>query len=145
MSAAFACASAFSAMAQDPTNFPSAPGLVQPPVGGQNWNWHVQNTDIVQGYPAFPARYFGPDSLASGGETRETVSLDLMAGVRLWRGTEAHMDGLMWQGFGVNNTLGVDGFPNGEAFRLGTAVPNLNHSAAVHPPDHRLRRRTGRH
>jgi high affinity Mn2+ porin len=125
MTTGLACAAA-SAVAQDPTNFPSAPGLVQPPVGGQNWNWHVQNTDIVQGYPAFPARYFGPDSLASGGETRETVSLDLMAGVRLWRGTEAHMDGLMWQGFGVNNTLGVDGFPNGEAFRLGTAVPNLN-------------------
>ena len=47
-----------------------------------------------------------------------------MAGVRLWRGAEAHIDGMMWQGFGVDNTLGVDGFPNGEAFRLGTSVPN---------------------
>jgi high affinity Mn2+ porin len=90
----------------------------------QLWNWHVQNTDIVQGYPGFPAKYSGPNSLPAGGQARETVSLDLMAGVRLWRGAEAHIDGLMWQGFGVNNTLGVDGFPNGEAFRLGTAVPN---------------------
>lgn len=90
----------------------------------QQWNWHVQNTDIVQGYPAFSAKYSGPNSLPSGGETRETVSLDLMAGVRLWRGAEAHIDGLMWQGFGLNGTLGVDGFPNGEAFRLGTDVPN---------------------
>ena len=47
-----------------------------------------------------------------------------MAGVRLWHGAEAHIDGMMWQGFGLNNTLGVDGFPNGEAFRLGTADPN---------------------
>ena len=47
-----------------------------------------------------------------------------MAGVRLWPGGEAYVDGMMWQGFGVNNTLGVDGFPNGEAFRLGTDVPN---------------------
>ena len=90
----------------------------------QNWNWHVQNTDIVQGYPGFSAKYSGPNSLPSGGETRETVSLDLMAGVRLWRGAEAHIDGMMWQGFGLNDALGVDGFPNGEAFRLGTDVPN---------------------
>jgi high affinity Mn2+ porin len=90
----------------------------------QNWNWHVQNTEIMQGYPAFSSKYSGPNSLPSGGEGRESVSLDLMAGVRLWAGAEAHIDGMMWQGFGLNNTLGVDGFPNGEAFRLGTAVPN---------------------
>ncbi|HEX4349508.1 MAG TPA: carbohydrate porin [Verrucomicrobiae bacterium] len=91
---------------------------------GQNWNFHVQNTDIIQGYPGFSSKYSGPNSLPSGGETRESVSLDLMAGVRLWHGAEAHIDGMMWQGFGVNNTLGVDGFPNGEAFRLGTEAPN---------------------
>jgi high affinity Mn2+ porin len=93
---------------------------------GQTWNWHVQNTDIVQGYPGFSAKYSGPNSLPAGGETRETVSLDLMAGVRLWHGAEAHIDGMMWQGFGVNDARGVDGFPNGEAFRLGTATPNVN-------------------
>jgi high affinity Mn2+ porin len=94
----------------------------------QDWNWHVQNTDIVQGYPGYSADYTHPgfNSLPVGGQTRETVSLDLMAGVRLWQGAEAHIDGLMWQGFGVNNTLGVDGFPNGEAFRLGTQIPNVN-------------------
>ncbi len=95
-----------------------------PASDGQNWNFHVQNTDIVQGYPGFPSKYSGPNSLPSGGQARESVSLDLMAGVRLWPGAEAHIDGLMWQGFGINNTLGVDGFPNGEAFRLGTGVPN---------------------
>lgn len=95
-----------------------------PEAAEQKWNFHIQNTDIVQGYPGFSAGYSGPNSLPDGGETRESVSLDLMAGVRLWSGAEAHIDGMMWQGFGVNNTLGVDGFPNGEAFRLGTAVPN---------------------
>ncbi len=92
----------------------------------QTWNWHVQNTAIVQGYPAFPADYSGPNSLNRGGEVRETVSLDLVAGVRLWHGAEAHVDGLVWQGFGLSRTLGIDGFPNGEAFRLGAAVPNVN-------------------
>jgi high affinity Mn2+ porin len=114
-----------------------APGTVSPPAPPlekspaaqpQDWNWHVQNTDIVQGYPGFSAQYTHPgfNSLPVGGQTRETVSLDLMAGVRLWHGAEAHIDGLMWQGFGLNNALGVDGFPNGEAFRLGTEVPNVN-------------------
>jgi high affinity Mn2+ porin len=98
--------------------------LSQPPPSRQNWNFHVQNTDIVQGYPGFSSLSSGPNSLPSGGETRETVSLDLMAGLRLWPGAEAHVDGLMWQGFGAGNALGVEGFPNGEAFRLGTDVPN---------------------
>jgi high affinity Mn2+ porin len=96
--------------------------------GFQNWNWHAQNTDIVQGYPAFPAQYTGVNSLPSGGQTRETVSLDLMAGVRLWRGAEAHVDGLMWQGFGLHGGAGADGFPNGEGSRLGTDLPNENFS-----------------
>jgi high affinity Mn2+ porin len=94
------------------------------PATGKDWNFHVQNTDIIQGYPAFSSRYSGPNSLPSGGQARETVSLDVIAGVRLWPGAEAHIDGSMWQGFGIGNALGVDGFPNGEAFRLGSAVPN---------------------
>ncbi len=105
------------ALAEDSTNSPS---------GEQNWNWHVQNTDIVQGYPGFPAKYSGPNSLPSGGETRETVSLDLMGGVRLWPGAEAHVDGMMWQGYGLGHTIGIEAFPNGEAYRVGTTVPNVN-------------------
>ena len=54
------------------------PAPVKPAdVQEQDWNWHVQNTDIVQGYPGFSAKYSGPNSLPSGGETRESVSLDL--------------------------------------------------------------------
>ena len=92
----------------------------------QNWNFHAQNTDIVQGYPAFPAKYTNPglNSLPTGGEVRETVSLDVMAGARLWPGAEAHVDGQMWQGFGINNTAGLEAYPNGEAYRLGTRNPN---------------------
>ncbi len=116
----------------DPSNDPPGPGeeknlMTAPnPAHEQNWNWHVQNTDIVQGDPGFPATYSGPNSLASGGEIKETVSLDLFFGVRLWHGAEAHIDGLMWQGYGLSKTLGVEGFPNGEAFKLGTSVPNVN-------------------
>ncbi|HWH69025.1 MAG TPA: carbohydrate porin, partial [Candidatus Sulfotelmatobacter sp.] len=92
----------------------------------QAWNWHVQNTDIVQGDPGFHAPYSGPNSLRSDGEIQESVSLDLYVGTRLWRGAEAYGDGLLWQGFGLSKTLGVEGFPNGEAFRVGTDIPNVN-------------------
>ena len=92
---------------------------------GQQWNFHAQNTEIVQGDPGFPAKYSGPHSLNSAGEVRETVSLDLFAGVRLWRGAEAHMDGLMWQGFGLSHTFGIVAFPNGDAYKAGTETPNL--------------------
>jgi high affinity Mn2+ porin len=90
----------------------------------QNWNFHVQNTDIVQGNASFPAKYSGPNSLNKHGETRETVSLDFYGGVRLWQGAEFHADALMWQGFGLSNTFGIEDFPNGDAFKAGTRVPH---------------------
>jgi high affinity Mn2+ porin len=102
-----------------------APGAATANVEEQKWNWHIQNTDIVQGYPGFDAKYSGPNSLNNHGEVRETVSLDLYAGIRLWRGAEVHVDVLMWQGFGLSNTVGVEGFPNGEAFKVGTKIPNV--------------------
>jgi len=95
-------------------------------VPDQLWNWHLQNTDIVQGDFGFPAKYSGPASLDSRGEARETVTMDLFAGLRLWPGAEAHMDGLMWQGFGLSQTHGIEGFPNGDAYKAGTQVPDFN-------------------
>jgi len=90
----------------------------------QRWNFHAQNTNIVQADPAFPAKYSGPGSLNSKGEVQETVTLDLFAGMRLWRGAEVHIDGLMWQGFGLTQTHGIEAFPNGDAFKAGTEIPN---------------------
>jgi high affinity Mn2+ porin len=90
----------------------------------QLWNFHAQNTDIVQYHPGINSPYSGPNSLSSASEVKETVSIDLIFGLRLWSGAELHVDGLMWQGFGFSDAHGIDGFPNGEAFRLGTDVPN---------------------
>ena len=91
-----------------------------------DWHIHGQSTVIGQGYPAFSAPYNGPNSLPSGGRLRETISVDLILGSRLWRGAELHTDTLVWQGFGVGKTLGAGGFPNGEAFKVGTKPPNVN-------------------
>jgi len=90
------------------------------------WNFHVQNTDIVQGDLRFPAKYSGPNSLNSNGEIQETVTANLFAGAKLWRGAEAHVDFLIWQGFGLTQTYGIEAFPNGDAYKAGTKYPNYS-------------------
>src|ERR1035441_2687782 len=64
-------ASSFTARAQDAPSAATTNAAAK--VEEQKWNWHVQNTDIVQGDPDFPAKYSGPNSLESNGEVRETV------------------------------------------------------------------------
>jgi high affinity Mn2+ porin len=121
-----ACAGTSWAIAQDATAIPSTTPPVEQAadVQEQAWNWHVQNTDILQGHPGFPADYSGANSLDNHAGMDETVSMDLYAGLRLWPGAEAHVDGLMWQGYGLSSTEGVEDFPNGEAVKVGTGVPN---------------------
>jgi high affinity Mn2+ porin len=94
------------------------------PPDDQAWNLHIQSTAGAQGHPSFPAEYKGPNSLTSGAQVRDTVSVDLMGGVRLWRGGEFFGDVVIWQGYGLSNTLGMVGFPNGEAFRIGKTYPD---------------------
>lgn len=89
----------------------------------QTWNIHMQSTTIVQIYPSFSAKYSGPNSLPTSTQGRETVSVDLYGGFRLWSGAELHVDGLMWQGFGLANTVGIDDFTSGEAYKAGTGPP----------------------
>jgi high affinity Mn2+ porin len=90
----------------------------------QRWNWHTQSTIIGQGYPSFSAKYSGANSLPTAGQARETVSLDFFGGYRLWRGAEFHADVLTWQGFGLDQTLGIDDFTNGEAYKVGVRYPH---------------------
>jgi high affinity Mn2+ porin len=40
------------------------------------------------------------------------------------------VDGLVWQGFGLSKTEGIEAFPNGEAYRLGTKLPNITPARA---------------
>ena len=89
------------------------------------WNFHAQTTAVAQGDPAFPAKYSGPNSLNSAGERQETLSADLFVGRRLWSGAEMHADALMWQGFGLSNTFGIEAFPNGDAYKAGTKIPDF--------------------
>ena len=108
----------------------AAPLSVGPDTGNshlpddQKWNFHLQSTVSGQGYPAFPAQYSGANSLTPGAQIKDTVSGDFMGGVRLWQGAKVFGDIVVWQGYGLSNTLGMAGFPNGEAFRIGKTPPD---------------------
>jgi high affinity Mn2+ porin len=51
--------------------------------------------------------------------------LTLFAGVRLWPGGAFYINPEIDQGFGLSNTLGVAGFPSGEAYKVGKSKPYL--------------------
>ena len=91
----------------------------------KNWNFHAQTTAVAQGDTPFPALYSGPNSLNPAGERQESFSADLFAGMRLWQGAEIHGDALMWQGFGLSQTFGIEAFPNGDAYKAGTQIPDF--------------------
>ena len=95
------------------------------PATPQCCNLHAQTTVVAQGDPGFPAKYSGPNSLNSAGERQETLAADLFAGVRLWDGAEMHADALMWQGFGLSDTFGIEAFSNGDAYKAGTNIPDF--------------------
>jgi high affinity Mn2+ porin len=94
----------------------------------EDWSVHGQLTVVGEGYPAFPASVEGPNSLPNGGEVRETISGTAFLGRRMpWDGGELYFDPEVNQGLGLARTVGIDGFPNGEAQKAGfdTPVPNV--------------------
>jgi high affinity Mn2+ porin len=88
-----------------------------------NINFHGQTTFVWQGYPAFRSPYLGTNSLPGSGQGRETADATLFAGARLWKGAELWINPEIDQGFGLQNTLGVAGFPSAEAYKVGFDDP----------------------
>jgi high affinity Mn2+ porin len=54
---------------------------------------------------------------------RETWDATAFLGLRLWDGAEFWVNPEIDQGFGLSGTLGVAGFPSGEAYKVGESVP----------------------
>jgi high affinity Mn2+ porin len=90
-----------------------------------DWNVHAQTTFLPSAYPAFRSPYTGPDSLPGNGQARETSTTTAFLGVRLWQGGEFYLNPELAQGFGLNGTLGLAGFPNGEAQKAGAGYPKF--------------------
>jgi high affinity Mn2+ porin len=85
---------------------------------------HGQATYVEQQTDSFRAPYAGTNSLSPDRE-RETVDATLDIGARLWPGAEGWITPEIDQGFGLDNTLGVAGFPSGEAYKVGKNQPYL--------------------
>jgi high affinity Mn2+ porin len=83
---------------------------------------HGQFTYVEQETSRFNAPYRGTNSLSPGiGD--ETTDVTLYLGAKLWSGAQAWINGEIDQGFGLDDTLGVAGFPSGEAYKVGKKQP----------------------
>ena len=94
------------------------------PVAEERFAVHGQVTYVEQETNGFAAPYRGPNSL-SPNSGRETFDATLYLGARLWSGAEAWINPEIDQGFGLDDTLGVAGFPSGEAYKVGKNQPYL--------------------
>ena len=91
----------------------------------EKWTVHGQLTNVTQRHPSFTSPYSGTNSLQSDGRTEQTTDITVYLGTRLWRGAELWLNPEVDQGFGLNNTVGMAGFPSGEAYKIGANTPYL--------------------
>jgi len=92
------------------------------------WEIHGQTTYLPQGYPAFRAPYSGTNSLTPAPQAQATWSNSLFLNMRLWDGGEVYYNPELLQGFGLNDTVGLGGFSNGEAQKSNFPYPHYNTS-----------------
>ncbi|MGO9446822.1 MAG: carbohydrate porin [Thiobacillaceae bacterium] len=93
------------------------------PGASEPWSVYGQATNVTQWHPAFRAAYSGPNSLDAASQSEETSDVTAFVGLRLWRGGEFWLNPEIDEGFGLSNTLGVAGFPSGEAYKVGADRP----------------------
>ncbi len=115
-----------SAEATDAKTAEPEPKPVEPAVDkAQAWVIQAQSTLVDQGTFRFRSPYDGANSLNPGTRGRETVDATLYGGLRLWRGAQVWINPEIDQGFGLSDTLGVAGFPSGEAYKVGKQAPYI--------------------
>jgi len=89
---------------------------------GDRFAIHGQVTFVEQAVDNFRVPYSGPNSLTPD-RGAETLDVTLFLGSRLWSGAEAWLDPEIDQGFGLDDTLGLAGFPSGAAYKVGRSHP----------------------
>lgn len=92
------------------------------PAETDNFAVHGQTTVVAQYALPFRAPYSGQNSLTPN-QVRETFDADLYVGFRPWDGAEIWINPEIDQGFGLNGTFGVAGFPSAEAYKVGSTYP----------------------
>jgi high affinity Mn2+ porin len=84
---------------------------------------HGQGTIVGQGNWKFTSPYQGTNSLVPTLNYRVTETATLFLDTRLWQGAELIFNPEISGGTGLSTTLGMAGFPNGEATRVGEITP----------------------
>lgn len=115
-----ACPAGFSQ--QPPAGEEAAGAHASPDTVSAAYAIHGQATFVDQLTAPFHDPYSGTNSL-SPRHGAETFDMTLNLGVRLWSGAEAWINPEIDQGFGLDNTLGVAGFPSGTAYKVGRSHP----------------------
>ncbi len=107
-----------------PTNsrpVPATPAADNAQTAEAWWSFHVQATTITQAHDAFKAPYSGSESLQRKEPWRTTETMTVFLGARVWPGGEIYIDPEAAGGRGLSGAVGLAGFPNGEATRVGSS------------------------
>jgi len=94
------------------------------PATEESWAIHGQGTYVEQETDGFASPYAGANSLTPD-RGAETTDATLYLGVRPWGSAELWLAPEVDQGFGLDNTLGMAGFPSAEAYKVGHNQPYL--------------------
>ena len=94
-------------------------------VVGSPWAVYGQYTNTYQWHPAFsaPGYIATAQSLTPSNNGEQTNDATLYLGYRLDAQTEIWVNPEEDQGFGLSDTLGIAGFPSGEAYKVGAVNP----------------------
>jgi high affinity Mn2+ porin len=109
-------------LALAPAGFAQQAPLAPAEVPSEQFAIHGQTTFLEQLSSAFHDPYSGRNSLTPR-TGDETFDLTLFLGTRLWSGAEAWINPEIDQGFGLDDTLGLAGFPSGTAYKVGRSHP----------------------
>ena len=96
------------------------------PADTSPWSLHAQSTVVEQWHDSLTSAYSGLNSLSGRHEDKHTATLTLFLGHTLWTGGELYYNPEMSQGTGLSDSVGMAGFPNGEATRAGAKVAQYN-------------------
>jgi high affinity Mn2+ porin len=94
----------------------------------ETWTLHTQGTWIDQWHYDFPSPYAGTNSFSPEEDVERTFSSTLFLGYRLWAGGGLYYNPEFLQGHGLSGTVGIAGFPNGEALKA--AFSNLHYNTS---------------
>src|ERR1035438_3532098 len=73
----------------------------------QNWNFHFQQTIVVQYHPDFTAKYSGANSLDTSEPAQTSITSTFFIGRRLWKNAEVYVNPELSGGSGLSQVTGI--------------------------------------